>query len=82
MPLFSVGIQGVPEDVATHLKVLEETMLTIAGIRLHQGKTSVGNSAVVVPDNIAEVGQEAWQTRRHYCVGDSHRKRAIHKLHR
>ena len=87
MPLFSVGIQGVPEDVATHLvegeqlcaflddvyllsgparveplhKVLEETMLRIAGIRLHQGKTRVGNSAGVVPDNIAEVGQEAFQ---------------------
>ena len=87
MPLFSVGIQGVPEDVATHSvdgeqlcaflddvyllsgparveplhKVFEETMLRIAGIRLHQGKTRVGNSAGVVPDNIAEVGQEAWQ---------------------
>ena len=50
-----------PARVEPLYKVLEETMLRIAGIRLHQGKTSVGNSAVVVPDNIAEVGQEAWQ---------------------
>ena len=63
--LFSIGIQGVLEEVATHLedgehicaflydvhllckparveplcKVLEETMMRIAGVRLHQGKT-------------------------------------------
>ena len=88
MPLlFSIGIQGVLEEVVTHLeegeqlcaflddvyllcgparveplcKVLEETVLRIAGIRLHQGKTRVWNPAGVVPDNIAEVGQEAWQ---------------------
>ena len=85
--LFSIGIQGVLEEVATHLedgeqicaflddvyllckparveplyKVLEETMMRIAGIRLHQGKTRAWNKAGVVPDDILNVGAEAWQ---------------------
>ena len=88
MPLlFSIGIQGVLEEVATHLvdgeqlcaflddvyllceptrveplfKVLEESMLRIAGIQLHQGKTRAWNPAGVVPDNIAEIGEAVWQ---------------------
>ena len=42
-------------------KVLEEAMLRIAGIRLHQGKTRTWNKAGVVPNDIRNVGVEAWQ---------------------
>ena len=92
---FQSGIQGVLEEVATHLedveqicaflddvyllckparveplyKVLEEAMMRIAGIRLHQGKTRALNKAGVVPDDIMNVGAEAWQLEGDHCFG-------------
>ena len=38
-----------------------EAMMRIAGIRLHQGKTRAWNNAGVVPNDILNVGAEAWQ---------------------
>ena len=42
-------------------KLLERALLRCAGIELHQGKTKTWNRARVVPDNIGEVGDDAWQ---------------------
>ena len=50
-----------PALVEPLYKVLEETMMRIAGIRLHQGKTRAWNKAGVVPDDIMNVGAETWQ---------------------
>ena len=89
MPLlFSIGIQGALEEVATSLapeehlcaflddiyllcppervvplyKLLSETLARVAGIRLHQGKTKVWNKAGRAPEDVQELGPEAWQT--------------------
>ena len=98
--LFSIGIQGVLEEVATHLEdgeqlcaflddvyllceparveplyeVLEEAMMRIAGIRLRQGKTRAWNKAGVVPNDIMNVGAEAWQPEGIIVFGDSNWK--------
>ena len=50
-----------PTRVEPLFKVLEESMLRIAGIQLHQGKTRAWNPAGVAPDNIAEIGEAVWQ---------------------
>ena len=50
-----------PARVEPLYKVLEEAMMRIAGIRLHQGQTRAWNKAGVVPNDILNVGAEAWQ---------------------
>ena len=50
-----------PARVEPLFKVLEEAMMRIAGIRLHQGKTLAWNKAGVMPDNIMDIGAEVWQ---------------------
>ena len=88
MPLlFSIGIQGALEEVATSLapgehlcaflddvyllcapervvplyKLLSEVLAREAGIRLHQGKTKVWNQAGRAPEDVQELGPEAWR---------------------
>ena len=43
-------------------KLLSETLARVAGIRLHQGKTKVWNKAGRAPEDVQELGTEAWQT--------------------
>ena len=50
-----------PARVKPLFKLLERALLRCAGIELHQGKTKAWNRAGVVPDNIGEVGDDAWQ---------------------
>ena len=88
MPLlFSVGIHGALEEVASSMehgeqlcaflddiyvlcalervvplfKLLSESLERIAGIRLHQGKTRVWNRRGTPPEDVAELGRDAWQ---------------------
>ena len=57
-----------PARVEPLYKVLEEAMMRVAGIQLHQGKTRAWNQASIEPDNIADrTGGVA--TRRHHHVG-------------
>ena len=49
-----------PARVEPLYKVLEEAIMRIA-VRVHQGKTRAWNKAGVVPDDITNVGAEAWQ---------------------
>ena len=51
-----------PERVVPLYKLLSETLARVAGIRLHQGKTKVWNKAGRAPEDVQELGTEAWQT--------------------
>ena len=50
-----------PSRVKTLFTVLSDALLRHAGIHLHQGKTKTWNSAVVIPDNVEDMGPEVWQ---------------------
>ena len=86
MPLlFSIGIQGALEEVATALLPGEqlraflddvyllceqaEALIRVAGIRLHQGKTRAWNRGGIPPDNIADLGPEVWQPEGNTMLG-------------
>ena len=42
-------------------KLLSEALARVAGIRLHQEKTKVWNKARRAPEDVQELGPEAWQ---------------------
>ena len=42
---------------------LGEALLTVAGIRLHQGKTRVWNKSQLQPTNVEDLGPDVWQPR-------------------
>ena len=50
-----------PDRVVTLFEILSESMFTVAGIRLHQGKTKAWNRAGAIPEDGARLGAEAWQ---------------------
>ena len=50
-----------PTRVQPLFKVLSEALLRHAGIHLHQGKTKTWNKAGVMPDNVGDLGPDAWQ---------------------
>ena len=89
MPLlFSIGIHGALEEVASSIergeqlcaflddiyvlcahhrvvplfKQLSESLERVAGIRLHQGKTRVWNAGGIPPEDVLELGRDAWQS--------------------
>ena len=49
-----------PDRVGPLYKLLEEALLRNAGIQPHQGKTKTWNRAGVIPEDIHEVGGDAW----------------------
>ena len=50
-----------PERVKAIHDKLADCLLRVAGIHLHQGKTRVWNKSGVPPDDVQQLGAEAWQ---------------------
>ena len=51
----------LPHRVVPLFKVLRESLDRVAGIRLHEGKTKVWNRSGTAPEDVEELGEEAWQ---------------------
>ena len=43
-------------------KQLSESLERVAGIRLHQGKSRVWNAGGIPPEDVLELGRDAWQS--------------------
>ena len=59
--LDDVYVLCLPNRVAPLFKLLRESLDRVAGIRLHEGKTRVWNRSGTAPEDIGELGEEAWQ---------------------
>ena len=59
--LDDVYVLCLPHRVVPLFKVLRESLDRVAGIRLHEGKTKVWNRSGTAPEDIEELGEEAWQ---------------------
>ena len=61
--LDDVYIVCQPERVRVLFDLFLESLIQVAGIRLHDGKTSLWNASGTVPDNVEELGPAVWQPR-------------------
>ena len=59
--LDDVYVLCLPHSVVPLFLVLRESLDRVAGIRLHEGKTKVWNRSGTAPEDIEELGEEAWQ---------------------
>ena len=59
--LDDVHILCQPGRVHVLHSVLETTLLSVAGIRLNQGKTRAWNKSAIVPERIEDISPDAWQ---------------------
>ena len=59
--LDEVYIVCQPERVRVLFDLLAESLIRVAGIRLHDGRTRVWNASGTVPDNVEELGPAVWQ---------------------
>ena len=59
--LDDVYILCQPARVHVLHSVLEATLLSVAGIRLNQGKTRAWNKGAIVPESIDDISPDAWQ---------------------
>ena len=58
--LDDVYVVCLPHRVRSIFNLLGDRLSTMAGIRLHEGKTRVWNKAGECPEEIAELGPEVW----------------------
>ena len=61
--LDDVYIVCQPERVRILHDRLAESLIRVAGMHFHEGKTRVWNASGIVPDNVAELGPDVWQPR-------------------
>ena len=59
--LDDVYILCQPHRLHTLHSLLEAALWSVAGIRLHQGKTRAWNIGSIVPEDIEDISPEAWQ---------------------
>ena len=60
--LDDIYVLCTPHRVVPLFKQMSESLERVAGIRLHQGKTRVWNAGGIPPEDVLELGRDAWQS--------------------